>query len=597
MDDAVRRQVTIHWLLVLAAASLVFLTNLGGPGLWDEDEPKNATCAQEMLARGDWVVPTFNEQLRTDKPILIYWLLLSVYSLFGVSELTARLPSALLSLGTVLMTYEIGRVLYRPQVGLWGALVLSASMMFAVAARACTPDGTLIFCTTLGMLCFARGVAALPETPALQLSSLRLGLPTIVAFYAALGLAVLAKGPAGVVLPTAVAVTFWIVWPLSGMHTIERTTTWSAWLREQGRLLLATLAPRGVIRAIWSMRPLTAFLVVGLIALPWYATVWQATQGEWVRGFLGKHNVARFTTPLEGHSGPIFYYVVSIFVSMLPWSLLLPLALARASQTLRANPFTGRSDALLLTWAGTYVVFFSFAQTKLPSYVLPCYPALGLLVGRIVAEWIDSPALLPSRVVERVLYISASGGLLFCAVLPFIAPIFLPGETAWYSIAGLIPFTAGVLAIRSLHCGQTARAAGCFLSGSLLFATTLFGGVALAVDRHQNSEPILTLIRHQSGDQFQLASFDFFRPSLVFYARKQIPSLADAKAVHDFLLASPHHYLVTRDDQLEKVQGALPPGVTVIDQRRMFLRRRHDVLLIGRNPEQIAAMESATATR
>ena len=94
-----------------------------------------------------------------------------------------------------------------------------------------------------------------------------------------------------------------------------------------------------------------------------------------------------------------------------------------------------------------------------------------------------------------------------------------------------------------------------------------------------------------------MASFDFFRPSLVFYARKQIPSLPDAKSVHDFLLASPHHYLVTRDDQLEKVRGVLPPGVTVIDQRRMFLRRRHDVLLIGRNPEQIAAMESVTATR
>lgn len=610
MDDALRTTsprspIASHWLIVLAAAAIVFLTNLGGPGLWDEDEPKNATCAQEMLARGDWVVPTFNEHLRTDKPILIYWLLLSIYSLFGISETTARLPSALLSLGTILMTYEIGRTLFRPQVGLWGALVLATSLMFGVAARACTPDATLIFCTTLGLMLFARGLNALPapgEITRGSLASLRLPLATQLAFYAALGFAVLAKGPAGVVLPTAVAVMFWIVWPAMAASSLvanpsPRPATWSAWFQHGAHSIWTAIQPRETFRAIFAMRPFTALLVVGLIALPWYIAVWRATDGAWVMGFLGKHNVARFTSSLEGHSGPIFYYLITIFISMLPWSLLLPSALQRSSATLVANPFAARGDCFLLVWAATYVAFFSLAQTKLPSYVLPCYPALALLVGRVVADWIANPATLARRSIDGVLWLTILSGIVFLVAVPIVAPIFLPGDRGLFAFVGLIPIAAGATALWLTRQGRIAHAASTFAAGSLLFAVSLFGGVSLAIDPYQNSKPVLTLLRQQSGDQFQLAVFDFFRPSLVFYAKKQVPAILEPAQVRDYLNQSPHHYLLTRDDEFHKIEAHLPEDVKILDRRRMFLRRRHDVLLLGRPPETIATHSPPTTLK
>jgi 4-amino-4-deoxy-L-arabinose transferase-like glycosyltransferase len=132
----------------------VFFTNLGGPRLWDDDEPRNATCAREMLARGDWIVPTFNSELRTDKPALLYWLMMGSYSLFGATEFAARFPSALLAVGTALMTYHLGRLLFRPQVGLWAGMIMATNLMFAVSARAATPDSTLIFFTTLALLIY-----------------------------------------------------------------------------------------------------------------------------------------------------------------------------------------------------------------------------------------------------------------------------------------------------------------------------------------------------------------------------------------------------------------------------------------------------------
>jgi len=121
MNDAWRQR----WIVGLVAA-VVFFTRLGGPTLWDEDEPKNAECAREMHERGDWIVPTFNEALRTDKPILLYWLMRSAYLTFGVSEFSARFASAVLGVGTVLLAFQIGRILYPSRAGLWGGVILAS---------------------------------------------------------------------------------------------------------------------------------------------------------------------------------------------------------------------------------------------------------------------------------------------------------------------------------------------------------------------------------------------------------------------------------------------------------------------------------------
>ena len=70
------------------------LPNLGAPSLWDIDEGHNAEAAREMLDSGNWLVPTFNFQLRDHKPPLLYWLQIAGYEWFGVNEFAARLPSA-----------------------------------------------------------------------------------------------------------------------------------------------------------------------------------------------------------------------------------------------------------------------------------------------------------------------------------------------------------------------------------------------------------------------------------------------------------------------------------------------------------------------
>src|SRR5271163_1209014 len=114
------------YLLLLALGGLLFLANLGGPSLWDVDEGRNATAALEMLESGNWIIPTFNGEFRCHKPALLYWLQMTAYTLCGVHEFAARLPSALAALLTLLLLYELGQRLFDPATALLGGVVLAS---------------------------------------------------------------------------------------------------------------------------------------------------------------------------------------------------------------------------------------------------------------------------------------------------------------------------------------------------------------------------------------------------------------------------------------------------------------------------------------
>ena len=147
---------TGHYLLLAAAWACLCLVNLGTPSLWDIDEGNNAEAAREMYESGNWIVPTFNFVLRVDKPALLYWLQMLAYHFFGVSEFSARLPSALAALGAVLLTYELGRKMFNPVSGLYAGLILVSSVLFCASAHFANPDALLNACTVLTFLFFWR---------------------------------------------------------------------------------------------------------------------------------------------------------------------------------------------------------------------------------------------------------------------------------------------------------------------------------------------------------------------------------------------------------------------------------------------------------
>jgi 4-amino-4-deoxy-L-arabinose transferase-like glycosyltransferase len=503
-----------HYGLLLAVAVALTLPNLGAPSLWDIDEGNNAEAAREMLDCGNWVVPTFNYQLRVDKPALLYWLQGGAFRLFGVNELAARLPSALASLFAVLLTYELGRHLFGAASGLLAGLVLASAGLFCCAAHFANPDALLNAFTLLTLLAYWQSFVHPPGATR-----------TVWAILAGIGagFAVLSKGPVGLVLPLAVIGLF-LLWGRNFRLRWERCFLWAA----------------------------LAFI---LVALPWYIWVGVDTKATFLRAFLMKHNVERFLHPLEHHGGPVYYYVVALIMGFAPWSAFLGLAgwygtAARARNDLPVCG-TGRFSEppqnryrFLWAWIVVYFVFFSLASTKLPNYILPIYAPLAILTARFLERW-QSGAIQPAAwaihlgiacvalcgVLTTVVFLVTGGAVR----LPALQGWYLPGLSTW-SLLGLVPIAGAAAAWLSLSKGNRRGLIVGITVSSILFIGGLVAGGSVAIENYKAPRALVQAAHAQQTDQeIRIGCYQYFQPSLVFYCRREVQHLESEQQVLDFL--------------------------------------------------------------
>jgi len=651
-----------HQLWIAAAAAVVLFTNLGAAALWDEDEPLYASCAREMLQRGDWVVPTFNGEMFPEKPPLMFWLMMGCFRLFGVTELAARLSSAVLGVGTALLTYHLGRLLFRAEVGLWAGLIVVTSIIFTVSGRAATVDSALVFLTTAAMLCFVAGgptrqwamgsrqsavpLHSPPSTPPSPLSTLNSQLSTLnfVLFYACLGLAVLAKGPIGLVLPLAMIGLFLVIanhssskfgwsdfgWPGSSaseppesrrsggsptnvtmLRMVPRRcpstpatrpsplTTHHSPLTTLHSPLLRIFNPRNILRIAWQMRPLTAVVVVGAIALPWYVLVGLRTDGAFLAEFLGQQNLGRALKPLQGHSGPFYYYLPAIAIGFFPWSVFLAPTLIESVRRIRRNHPTKMETLFVLCWLVVFVAFWSIPSTKLPHYVLTAYPALALLTAVFVDAWITDPACVSRWWIRSATVTLIVVGVGMMVALPIVAQIFLPGE--WMlGLVGVVLVGGGGLSLFYAERGRRFNAMAACATTAVVFLTAMFGFAALRVDRYQNAPVLTAEIRKASPGRPQLAGYRFFRESLVFYAGEPVPRCENAAQLQEFLHGAEYPYVVTTDQYEAEVRRQFPGEFSVLMRQPRFLHSGEVVVLarcLERGIPQIAAEQGAGTNR
>lgn len=564
-------------LLLAGVCCLLFFWNLGVPGLWDEDEPRNATCAREMLERGDLIVPTFNGELRTAKPVFLYWLVISAYSVFGVNEFSARFWSALLATGTVLLTAGLGRKLYSRRVGLWSGLLLASALMFVVAARACTPDSVLIFFVTTAMsvvgIEFAKSRLGTVSSPSLE-APRRPSLFSTIIFYLALGGAVLAKGPVGIVLPAAILGTFLLTVALLREVLAQRTLSqairgtlfsWN-WLGSQ----------------LTSLRVGIGLPLLGLVVIPWYVAVAWQTDGDWIRQFIGAENVGRFLKPMEGHRGPVFYYLVAVLIGFYPASVFLPYSLVLLTKRLRSNP--NLADLFLAVWSVVWIGFFSLAGTKLPSYVTPAFPPLAILTAKGIVGWIEQPQLIPRRLTQLAMVVPMLVGLGYLGAIPFVASEFLTPDfrILW---VGLIPLISGGTAFILLNRWSIRPAAVTFMMGGIAFSAVLFSLISVQVDRYQSSEFLLTEMKTKYPDLREIGTFRFSPPSFVYYAGRPIQVLRSPDQVSEFISRQPSSAcLIVRRQELDLVRDQLPSDWSILASRRRFLKQE-EILIVGAVPQ------------
>ncbi|GAB6185582.1 ArnT family glycosyltransferase [Thermopirellula anaerolimosa] len=564
-------------------AAVVFFFNLGGPRLWDRDEPRNAGCAWEMIQRGDWVTPYFNGEIRDHKPVLLYWFMMSAYAVFGVNEFAARFWSALLAVGTVALTFDLGRRWVSPRAGLWAGIMLASCMMFPVAARAATPDSVLIFFTTAALWCYA--AAILPSGPsAKQADSAdrttgdpRAWFPTqslaVGGIYGLMGLAVLAKGPIGFLLPAAIIGLF-MLW--QGIYVREQFA--GGGFRRILQTATRMFSPEAVGRTILAMRPLWAVIAVLLVAGPWHLWVGLRTDGAWLRGFYWTHNVSRFIEPMEGHGGPIFYYPAILLLTFFPWSLLLIPAVMHATREWLARGPHARAVTFFASWGLVYVGFFSLAGTKLPSYITPSLPAFALITGWFLDTRLTGESAMRRGWLTAAFVITAIAGLGIAAALPPAASRFLPGEES-LGLLGLILACGGIVALAALRRERRWAAVTAFAVSAVLFAAAAFGIAAERVSRHQKFARLAEILRREPDAA--LAAFNCLEPSWVFYTGRKVRWFAppDTASLREFLVNSPSGYVITTEEDYRRLAPDLPDDVQVVDRVPYFLEGTDLVLL------------------
>ena len=367
--------------LLLALVTALLLLRLGAAPLVGPDEPRYARVAVEMQRAGAWVRPTLQGEPWLEKPPLYYWLAGAAFRLLGENETAARLPS----LGALLLltgaTALFGARLYGSAAGLHAGFVAGTSLLPFLYGHAASMDMLLAAFVTL----------------AIGLSGLRLlgiaGRTAVVAAAAAAGLATLAKGPLGLLLPVLVLGAFLLT-----------TRDW--------RPLRELVGPG-------------ALLACAVVAAPWYVAILRDQGERFVSVFLLNHNLQRFSSTIHNHPGPLWYYLPVLLVGLFPWSgLAIP-------GLLRTSPRESRVDRLVLLWLLLPLAFFSLAGSKLPGYVLPCVPPLAILMGRAADRLVSETAperWLSARVTGLV------GLLLGAAVAVAPAALYRLQEPLWRSL-------------------------------------------------------------------------------------------------------------------------------------------------------------------
>lgn len=528
-------------LLVLFCCFLLYLWGLGALPFYTKGEPREATVVWEIHTSGEWILPLRNGHIIPSKPPLFHWLGALLTLGWGeLNELTIRLPSALLAIIGVLLTYLTGVSLWGVEAGLIAALILATSFEWVRAATTARVDMTLTVCMVAAFLFFQflyrRGAARRIES---------------LLFFLLLGLATLAKGPVGALLPGLTIVVF--------------------------------LALRHDLSFLRHLSVISGGALFILVAGSWYGlALWQGG-GEFFRTQVMKENVMRFfasNAAGAGHEHPFYYFLPNLFLGMAPWSFFFP-ALAYFLYQRRK---TLHPEGLLypLVWAATVFLFYSAASGKRTVYILPLYPALALLLGAWWQALRRGDIHLPS-VLFRLLQGGGYAG--FCSIilamgivigqlfghdplglirpllhpkdqsnLPFFADVVTHHPLAfllWFGVVG--PSALMLLhSIRRQKWGWLFTSLVVFTGSTFLLVNSVFQPI---IANARTFKPFMARVIQQTGEA-PLFFYKAFDNGALYYANRRIPH-------YDSSLVSPGQpfFLLTWEDEWRKIAAQSIPGL------------------------------------
>jgi 4-amino-4-deoxy-L-arabinose transferase-like glycosyltransferase len=507
-----------HPALLVAASLVVFFAGLGRAAVSDSDEAYYAESAREMVESGDWLTPRYNYEVRFQKPVLYYWLAAAAFEAWGVHAAAARLPAACSGVLAVLATWAMARRWFDARTALVAGLAAATNFGIFALGRTGLPDLPLAAFMTVAT--WAGFEAALATASARSAA----GWALLAALAAAL--AVLAKGPVGLVLPAA-------------------TVALGTWLGCAGRRRWLPVAPPLLAAAL---------IVFTVVAAPWYAAMAQEHGLAYLHRFFVGENLERFATDRYNEPRSVFFYVPIVFGGLLPWSPFMLLWIPRLARLARRTAALSAAEGRLVVWAAVPLVFYSLSVGKQPRYILPALPPLAILIGATLRHRIAR--LDPGRRSAALGAAGAAAGatLIVAGTLLFRARSLLtalPPEAT--TAAALVSVAAGLVLVASAWTsgGQRRLPALVAAAATLTLLAWWFSVFAAGAEPVQRMARLVAAAR-TAGEP--IGTHRVFVRNLIFYTGARQTDLVTLGEVADFLRRPERVLVVLRERDLEALE-------------------------------------------
>lgn len=544
--NSLHKSKPLVWGLLLAFC-IVWFYGLAARTLVPTDEGRYAEMAREMVTSNDWITPRLNGIKYFEKPPLQNWMNALTFKLFGFGEWQARLWTGLCGLLGIALVAHAGRRVFGERIGFTAAIVLASSFFWAALGHINTLDMGLAGMMTLtlcGLLLGQREGAGARERRNWMLVC-----------WAGMALAVLSKGLIGIVLPGAVLVLYTVV-----------ARDWAIWKRLH--------AGPGV-------------LVFFAITAPWFVLV-SLDNPEFPYFFFIHEHLQRFTSKIHHRAGPWYYFIPILLLGIFPW-------LGVLAQSL----WNGRRDAasgfqpkkILLIWSVFIFIFFSISGSKLPSYILPIFPALALLIACHLEQ-----------ASHKSVYFAAGLLALFSAIgLAFVPRISGLGTEAyelplyrsyayWVGAAAVLAVIGSLLAIRLARRRKDwailVLAATGFIGGQLL----LLGHEPLG--RYAAGVLHVPAIEAELTPQTPLYAVGRYEQSLPFYLRRTLILVEHADEMAFGLQQQPNLWIPTREAfaarwNADHAGGRKAVAIMSLPAYADFRNRGLPMRVIGQDPRRV----------
>lgn len=429
---------------LLLICYFVFFFNIGNYALMDVDETRYVSMARDMFHSKDFLTLYLNGEYFFEKPPLYFWGECLSFAIFGkINEFTARFPVALYGTLSTLIVYFTGKKIVSRRFGFISAVILATTLEFVMLAKFAILDIVVTTCVGFSVM-FGFLTQFVQDKNKKYFWWL---------FYIFSGLAVMAKGIPGFVVPFAV-------------------------------MFFVTIANKTFKQVFRPQYILPGFLLFFLIVVPWHLIMFKIHDPLFFREYIIKHHLERFLNSNEiNREQPFYFYFITVLWGLIPWvfsAIAVGITKLKSFKKFAVENLSDRHKFLLfnvIAFAVT-MLFFSSSSTKLITYILPVYFFTAFIMGALWESYIFDEKY--KKPVNLSVYI-LGGICIFAGVVTCFAKYVLPAQVysdlliiKWFCISLVIIF-----GISSILCAVKNFRKGVFACYALLIIITSAFGTKL----------------------------------------------------------------------------------------------------------------------